>query len=65
MRPDPIVEEIRLYREAKALEYGYDANVAHKDFVRLHEELMKVRTCEPAQRARPTVRRRGKVASLA
>jgi hypothetical protein len=65
MRPDPIVEEIRRYREAKAFEYGYDTNVAHRDFVRLHEELMKVRTCEPAPRTQPAVRGRGKAAVFA
>ena len=64
MRTDPIVEEIRIYREAKALEYGYDANVAHQDFVRLHEELMKVRTCEPAKRIQPKVRAKRRTAVL-
>lgn len=47
MRPDPIVEQIRKYREAKAAEYGYDPVVALKDFMRLHEELMLVRSTTP------------------
>lgn len=48
MRPDPIVEDIRKYREAKAAEYGYDPDVALKDFMRLHEKLMTVRGLSPA-----------------
>jgi hypothetical protein len=48
MRPDSIVEGSRKYREAKAAEYGYDPDVALKDFVRLHEKLMTVRSLSPA-----------------
>ncbi len=48
MRPAPIVEDIRKYREAKAAEYGYDPDVALKDFMRLHEKLMTVRGLSPA-----------------
>jgi hypothetical protein len=54
MRPDPIVEQIRKYREAKAYEYGYDPDVALKDFMRLHDNLMKVRGLLPALPAAQT-----------
>jgi hypothetical protein len=56
MRPDPIVEQIRKYREAKAAEYGYDPVVALKDFMRLHEELMTVRGIVPSVAALGKVR---------
>lgn len=52
MRPDPIIEEIRMFREAKAAEYGYNAATAFKDFERLHKELMQVRSSEPVSRLR-------------
>ena len=55
MRPDPIVEDIRKYREAKAAEYGYDPDVAFKDFVRLHEKLMTVRSLNPVSPFLPAV----------
>jgi hypothetical protein len=62
MRPDPIVEDIRKYREAKAAEYGYDPDVALKDFMRLHEKLMTVRGLSPAfplqAVTRPALRRK-------
>jgi hypothetical protein len=48
MRPNLIVEYIRKYREAKAAEYGYDPDIALKDFMRLHEKLMTVRGLSPA-----------------
>jgi hypothetical protein len=53
MRPDPIVEKIRKYREAKAAEYRYDPDIALKDFMRLHEKLMQVRGLSPAIKPRP------------
>jgi hypothetical protein len=56
MRPDPIVEDIRKYREAKAAEYGYDPDVALKDFMRLHEKLMTVRGLSPAFTLQPVTR---------
>jgi hypothetical protein len=56
MRPDPIVEDIRKYREAKAAEYGYDPDIALKDFMRLHEKLMTVRGLSPAFPLQPVAR---------
>jgi hypothetical protein len=56
MRPDPIVEDIRKYREAKAAEYGYDPDVALQDFMRLHEKLMTVRDLSPAFPLQPVTR---------
>jgi hypothetical protein len=67
MRPDPIVEDIRNYREAKAAEYGYDPDVALQDFMRLHEKLMTVRGLSPAfplqAVTRPVMRRKSAHAS--
>ena len=53
MKRDPIIEDIRHFRESKAAQYGYDAEVAMKDFVRLHKVLMKTRKLLPSTMVKP------------
>lgn len=48
MHHDPFIEDIRHFRESKAAQYGYDAEVAMKDFVRMHKSLMKTRGLLPS-----------------
>ena len=57
MKRDPIIEDIRHFRESKAAQYGYDADVAMKDFVRLHKVLMKTRKLLPSTMVKPVYRK--------
>ena len=57
MHHDPIIEDIRHFRENKAAQYGYDAEVAMKDFVRMHKALMKTRNLLPSAVMKPLYRK--------
>lgn len=57
MHHDPIIEDIRHFRESKAAQYGYDAEVAMKDFVRMHKVLMKTRKLLPSAVVKPIYRK--------